>query len=70
MHSLKLSSFFFTNKAGHPQGELLGRMKFLSNNSCNCFFNSANSVGWHLVRPLGNRYRSRLQHDGEFNILV
>jgi hypothetical protein len=45
MHSLKLSSFFFTNKAQHPQGEVLGQIKPLSSNSCNCFFNSANSAG-------------------------
>ena len=45
MHSLKLSSFFFKNKAGHPQGEVLGWMNPLSSNSCNCLFNSANSVG-------------------------
>jgi hypothetical protein len=44
MHNLKLSSFFFTNKAGHPQGEVLGRMKPLSNNFCN-YFNFASSAG-------------------------
>jgi hypothetical protein len=47
MHNLKLSSFFFTNKAGHPQGDVLGWINPMSNNSCNCFFNSASlaSVG-------------------------
>jgi hypothetical protein len=45
MHNLKLLSFFFTNKVVHPQGEVLGRMNPLSNNSCNCFFNYASSAG-------------------------
>ena len=33
------------NKAGQPHGEVLGRMKPLSSNSCNWIFNSANSLG-------------------------
>jgi hypothetical protein len=45
MHNLRVSSFFFTNKARDPQGEVLGRMNSFSSNSCSCFFNSANSAG-------------------------
>jgi hypothetical protein len=45
MHNLRLSSSFFMNKAGHRQGEVLGRMNPLSSTSCNCFFNFASSVG-------------------------
>src|SRR6185503_13498418 len=39
------SSFFFTNNAGQPQGEALGRIKPLSRSSCRWLFNSANSLG-------------------------
>ncbi|KAL0716170.1 hypothetical protein Bca4012_065492 [Brassica carinata] len=39
-----LTSFFFTNKTGAPQGEELDRMNPLSNRSSNCFFSSANSA--------------------------
>src|SRR5688500_5953064 len=69
MHSLKLSSFFFTNSAGHPQGEVLGRINPLSSNSCNCFFNSANSAGafgrasWKLG-PFPVATRWRIQYPG------
>jgi hypothetical protein len=45
MHSLKNWSFFFTNKAGQPQGEVLGWIYPLSKISFNCTFNSANSLG-------------------------
>ena len=31
-----------TNKTGAPHGEMLGLSKTLSNNSCNCMFNSPN----------------------------
>src|SRR3954469_10983257 len=36
-------SFFLTNSTGAPHGDTLGRINFFSNNSSNCFFNSANS---------------------------
>ena len=45
MHIFIVPSFFFTNKTGAPHGELLGLIKPLSSNSCNCYFNSFNSVG-------------------------
>ena len=45
MHILIVPSFFFTNYTGAPHGELLGLIKLLSSNSCNCSFNSFNSVG-------------------------
>ena len=45
MHNLKKPSFFLTKSTGAPQGDTLGRTKPLSTKSCNCTFNSFNSVG-------------------------
>jgi hypothetical protein len=45
MHNIRLSSFFFMNKARYPQGEVLGKMNPLYSRYCNCFFNSASSTG-------------------------
>ena len=36
MHNLSVSSFFFKNKIGAPQGETLGQMYFLWISSCSC----------------------------------
>ena len=43
MHIRMVSSFFFTNSTGVPQGDTPGQMYPLSNNSCNCIFNFVNS---------------------------
>jgi hypothetical protein len=67
MCNLKLSSFFFTNKAGHPKGEVLGRMnpqQFLQ------LLQFCQLGGWHPVWPLGDRCCSRLQFNGEHNIPI
>ena len=45
MHILIEPSFFFTNNTGAPYGEMLGLIKPLSNNSCNCILSSPNSAG-------------------------
>src|SRR5579862_8105877 len=45
MHILMEPSFFLTNNTGAPHGDTLGLTKPLSNNSCNCVFNSPNSAG-------------------------
>ncbi|MFS7962904.1 hypothetical protein Hanom_Chr08g00731961 [Helianthus anomalus] len=48
----RLPSFFLTNKTGAPQGEKLGRIKPLSNNSCSCVDNSCISDGASLYGAL------------------
>ena len=45
MHILIEPFFFLTNKTGAPRGKMLGLTKPLSNNSCNCIFNSPNYAG-------------------------
>src|SRR5262249_4571893 len=45
MQSRRDPSFFFTNKTGAPQGEVLGLMNPWSNNSCNYSFSSLSSAG-------------------------
>src|SRR5262249_37601905 len=45
MQSRRDPSFFFTNKTGAPQGEVLGLMNPWSSNSCNCSFSSLSSAG-------------------------
>ena len=45
MHIRKPLSFFLKNKTGAPQGDALGLIKPLPNNSYNWAFNSLNSTG-------------------------
>ena len=44
MHSQSVLSFFFANRTGVPQGEVLGQIKPLSNNSCIWTLSSCNST--------------------------
>ena len=45
MHGRRVLSFFLANYARAPQGEVLGLIKHMSNNSCNWTLSSCNSVG-------------------------
>ena len=45
MHSRRFLSFFLENNTGAPQGEVLGLIKPLSNNSCYWTLCSCNSTG-------------------------
>ena len=50
MHSRSVLSFFLENNTRVPQGEMLGLIKSLSNNSCNWTLSSYNSIGAILCR--------------------
>ena len=52
MHSQKVLSFFLANSTGAPQGEVLGLIKPLSNNSYNWTLSSCNSIGAILCRVI------------------
>lgn len=52
MHILSSPDFFFTNKTGEPNGELLGLINLLSNNICNCFLSSSCSANDNLYGAL------------------
>ena len=56
MHSQRVLSFFLANIIGVPQGEVLGLMKPLSNNSCILTLSSYNSTSTILcgVIEIGN----------------
>ena len=56
MHSQRVLSFFLENNTRAPQGEVLGLIKSLSNNSCNWTLRSYNSTGAILcgVIKIGN----------------
>ena len=52
MQSRRVLSFFFENNTGAPQGEVLGLIKPLSNNSSNWTLSSYNSVGTILCEVI------------------
>ena len=52
MYSRRVLSIFLENRTGAPQGEVLGLMKPLSNNSCIWTLSSCNSTGTILCRVI------------------
>ncbi|MFS8004423.1 hypothetical protein Hanom_Chr13g01225601 [Helianthus anomalus] len=50
MHIRNVSSFFLTKSTGAPQGDELGRINPLSNNSCSCVESSFSSAGSNVLQ--------------------
>ena len=68
MHRRIELSFFLTNNTGAPQGDMLGRMKPLSNRSCSCDLSSVGAMRYGALEmghvPGSSSIPKSTSHDG------